>query len=85
MLGALGYPQFKKSDQLSGDQEFCRKARSKGFRVIADRTIVAEKIGNFAYGVAQPTLPPRLQTVEAPTVTPLSSVPLRTVQRMIVT
>jgi hypothetical protein len=48
-LSDLGYPQFKKGPASSGDSAFCEKARAKGFRVVADKTIRVGKIGNYNY------------------------------------
>lgn len=45
----LGYPQFKKDSTSSGDVVFCKKAKSKGFTILADKSIRAGKIGNYNY------------------------------------
>ena len=80
VLGTLGYPQFKKTDILSGDQSFCVNARSRGFRVITSTDMMAHKIGNFAYSFDVDPKPPRIQSEITPAL-----VPLRTADRVIVT
>jgi glycosyltransferase involved in cell wall biosynthesis len=57
VLRGIGYPQFtyhhaiKIEDTISEDVDFCRKAKSKGFKMFADTTILCRHHGNIAFGV----------------------------------
>lgn len=54
---AVGYPQFEyhsaldHSNTISEDTDFCRKAKSKGFRIFADTSIQCRHIGNWIFKV----------------------------------
>ena len=53
----VGYPQFKyhsaidHAHTISEDNDFCRKAREKGFRIWADPTIQCRHIGSYTFQV----------------------------------
>ena len=57
VLTAVGYPQFEyhsaidHANTISEDNDFCGKARNKGFTIWADSTILCKHIGGFTYTV----------------------------------
>lgn len=57
VLREVGYPQFEyhsaidHSHTISEDNDFCRKATSKGFTIWADPSILCNHIGSFTYTV----------------------------------
>lgn len=65
VLGAIGYPQFvyhqalEHINTVSEDVDFCRKARSKGFRIWADTSILCDHIGQRVFKVMAPAAVPK--------------------------
>jgi FkbM family methyltransferase len=69
VMREIGYPQFKyysaldHSNTVSEDVDFCRKARSKGFKIWADPNILCRHTGSFTFNV-DTTLPAIDTTVD---------------------
>jgi len=57
VFSTVGYPQFKyhsaidHANTISEDNDFCRKAREKGFRIWADPSIQCRHIGSYTFQV----------------------------------
>lgn len=73
VMRAIGYPQFKyhsaidHNQTVSEDVDFCSKARSKGFKLWADPSILCRHIGSFTFEVD--TSIQAIETVETVDVT----------------
>ena len=79
VFAAVGYPQFEyhsaidHAHTISEDNDFCRKARERGFRIWADPTIQCRHIGSYTFQVDN-----NIQAIpDAPKEAPPESKPLQ--------